>query len=265
MKYGFFNQNQLKIRAPREYVDLDETYQYHFPGPANKSGIVEWETKRGKRKRDYYYLNLPVEGNVFPNFSKSRTVGRCISTWPGIGNGDDGYWSCGGIGHSVPHFEANLEAGAYYQNDSLTGFIALGVSQTTKNTYAALLGGINTYKRFYGNARFQYFFYSFPFQSLSPKNRWQSPSMNQPIYKFGRLYIGLEMKTSFREENMQFLEQNVHLGVARVNTNEYWGMRRVYLQGGIANDFLKLTNEKAYPFVQIGATFQFYAFWFWKR
>ena len=31
------------------------------------------------------------------------------------------------------------------------------------------------------------------------------------------------------------------------------------------SDNLKLTNEKAYPFVQIGATFQFYAFWFWKR
>ncbi|NOQ73931.1 MAG: OmpA family protein [Crocinitomix sp.] len=266
MKYGFFNKKQLKIRAPREYVDLDETYRYNFPGPAHVSGIVEWETKKGRRKRDYYYLNLPIEGYIFPNFTKSRMVSRCISKGNGFGNGDGGGpWGCGGIRHSIPHFEVNLEAGAFFQNDSLTGLLAVGVSSTTKNTYAAILGGINTYKRFYGSARFQFFFFDFPFQALSIRNRWIKPSLNEPTYKFGRLYAGFEMKTSYREENAQFFEQNVHLGVARVNTNEYWGMRRIYLQGGFANDFLNRTNDKGYPFVQIGATFQFYAFWFRRR
>jgi hypothetical protein len=260
MKYGFFRKSQVKIRAPREYIDLDETYYYQFQ---YKSGIVNWTTKRGKRKRDYYYLNLPLSGERMPYFKKLQPFTICTAA-PSYEGGfsNPTYRPMGPCMLPVTHNELNLETGIFYQNDTLTGYLAGGFSNTTRNTYASLIGGINSNLRFYGSARFQYFFFNFPLHVLSPTNRWETPAMQSPLYKFGRLYVGFETKTSFREDYMQFFEQNVHLGIARVNTNETLGMRRIFLQSGFANDFLNISTDGIYPFVQFGATFQFYGFWY---
>ncbi|MFT5819098.1 MAG: hypothetical protein ACI8ZM_000320 [Crocinitomix sp.] len=258
MKYGFFRKNQIKIRAPREYVDLNEIYFYQFD---YTSGIVNWKTKRGRRKRNYYYVNLPISGTKTPYFKKYHMVSTC-SALPTVQGGNGYNWMDCGIPPMPRHKELNIEAGIYHQNDSLTGFIGLGISNTTRKTYASIIGGINTHVRFFGSAKMQYFFYDFPFQAFSPKNRWETPAMRSPITKYGRLYVGVDLKVSYREDQIQFLEQNAHLGIAWVNSNVTLGMRRFYLHGGFANDFLKIQNEKVYPFVQIGTIFQFYGFGF---
>ncbi len=264
IKVRFFKQNELKIRAPRMYVDESDAYYLNWNAIAKEFSPdeidrVNWETKLGKRKQDYYFSEVPFKGDQMGNLMRGRKTTECRNVdtggsgrrWLGCGT----RWSDVVVG-----FQFNLDAGAFYQIDTVTGFLALGISHTTKKGYARLMGGMNTFAGFYGSASYQYHYFSFPFQSLSPGNKWSSASETKISSVYGRLYLGAEIKTSSNTASLSFFEGNLHTGLVVVNAHEGSFFPRFYLQGGVGHDFSNGIERTVYPLAQIGCTINISAF-----
>lgn len=264
VKVRFFRQNELKIRAPRMYVDESDAYYLNWsqstknfsPSEVNR---VDWDTKRGKRKQDYYFAEVPFQGDKMANLMRGRQTTECYNVYTGGGRR---HWiGCGNRWYDVVlGFQINLDAGAFYQTDTITGFLALGISHTTKKGYARLMGGMNTFAGFYGSGSYQFHYFSFPFQALSPGNKWSSASETKIRSVYGRLYLGAEIKTSSTPTSLSFFEGNLHTGLVVVNANEGSFFPRFYLQGGVGHDFTNGIERKFYPLAQIGCTINISAF-----
>ncbi len=81
---------------------------------------------------------------------------------------------------------------------------------------------------------------------------WQSPTKKQIINKYGRLYLGTELKTSINKTKKNYLEQNIHIGLAAINTNRNAFIPRVFIQYGLGFDYLGTYSTEVYSIVQIG-------------
>lgn len=266
-KIKFFGKDKVIIRAPRMYVDEMDTYYqtsydwdiYNSNANLSDDSIV-WETKRGKRKQDYLFAELPVRSNYPPIIIRARTTSICVDKKYGSGDDSRRWLGCMHFDEMEVEFQLNINAGAFYQNDSLTGFLAFGVSHTTENGFAQLMGGINTFGGFYGSASYQYHYMSFPFQALSFRNKWASTESSKPITKYGRLYLGTEIKASSTPDQISFFEGNAHLGLVFVNTEAGKFFPRIYLQGGVGHDFTGTIERNFYPIAQLGCTLNLAAF-----
>lgn len=265
-KIRIFGKDKVKVRVPRMYVDESDTYYYThvfsdiYSENSAFTDVIAWNTKRGKRRQNYFFAELPFKSDFIPKIIRSRKTSICKNVYEGSGEDSRGIpcgtrWSDVVVG-----FQLNVNAGAFYQNDTLTGFLALGISQTSKNGLAQLMGGINTFGGFYGSASYQYHYFSFPFQALSPRNKWKSTEFSKSITSYGRLYIGAEIKASSTQKQLSFFEGNTHLGLVFVNTRAGQFFPRIYLQGGIGHDFSGNTQRKFYPLAQIGCTINISAF-----
>lgn len=265
-KIRFFGKDKVKIRVPRMYVDESDTYYYThifsdiYRDNAYFSDTVCWKTKRGKRRQNYLFAELPVKSDFIPKIIRSRKTSTCKNVYKGSSK-DAHRIGCGTRGSDVVvGFQFNVNTGAFYQNDTLTGFLAIGISQTSKNGLAQLMGGINTLGGLYGSASYQYHYFSFPFQAFSLQNKWKSTESSKPITSYGRLYIGAEIKASSTQKQLSFFEGNTHLGLVFVNTRAGQFFPRIYLQGGIGHDFSGSVERKYYPLAQIGCTINISAF-----
>lgn len=262
IKVRFLKRNELKIRAPRMYVDESDDY-YHtwsnFEASPDKSHKMEWDTKKGKRRQDYFFAEIPYVGDEMTYLVRGRKTTECRNV---LEAGTDDYSIKCGTRWSdvVVGFQINLDAGAFYQTDVLTGFLAVGISHTTENGYARLMGGINTFGGLYGSASYQYHYFSFLLQSLSPRNNWSAATETKIRSTYGRLYFGAELKTSARPTNLSFFEGNLHTGLVIVNARKGSFFPRIYLQGGIGHDFTNQIPQKMYPLGQIGCTINISAF-----
>lgn len=256
IKIGFFGQGKAKIRVPKEYVDRSENYQYISGDHQKLSGFegmkwetIEWQEKKLKFKQPYYYAKLNLISNQFPNIYRYRRTTICL-------NPDEGKERAPGIrcysyGYFGTEFQPNIEAGIFRHNDSTVAFLTGGLSHTSKYLYFQIMGGINSHFGFYGNAKAQVHFFSFPFRALSFRNVWSSPTA-EPINTYGRLYLGTEVRQSYNKDFRSFLEGNVHLGITRINVEKETYFPRIYLHGGMAKDFSSQINTAFYPFVQFG-------------
>ncbi len=251
LKVHFFGGHVATLRFPKEYVDT--SIDYYYIDRTDHQVPVVWEIKNGKRKQNYAYTKLPIVDNKIPVIWKIGLTTKCYSASTGLPNKKRRWIGCGGMrGTPEIEFQVNLEPGVFYHNDTVTGFLALGISYTTKNSYTSITSGINTHMGFYGSLRYQYHFFSFPFWSLSPGNNWSQSSENVEINRYGRIYAGTELKTSYNKKYQSFLEGNVHLGILHVNTKRSAFVPRIYLQSGIAYDALNRINQSPYGFVQLG-------------
>lgn len=264
-KVRFFGGGMVKIRVPREYVNLNESYFYgSHPYSMINNYNLEWESKRSKRKSDYYFAKLQLLNGRVPYIKKYTLTTVCVNDYENGGKGC-GWNGCGGVfGFPRTEFQINAEPGAFYHNDTLTGYLTMGVSYTTQMTYTALNLGLNTHLGLYANGSFKYHFFSFPFQALNPKNVWSS-NTNYSITTFGRLYTGIQAKTSYNESYQSFLEANFHLGMVTVNTEMKSLFPRIYIQGGIAKDFLNRVNSNFYPYGEVGITMNIGRFFIYRN
>ncbi|MFA7275134.1 MAG: OmpA family protein [Crocinitomicaceae bacterium] len=254
-KIAFFGQGRAKIRVPKEYVNRAETYYYTSGGQMKLAGYegvkwetVQWQENKLKSRQPYYYTKLNLNRNHFPRIYRHRRTTICMNP----GEGKEGIpFRCRNFAYPVTELQPNMEAGIFRHNDSTTAFVAGGLSHTSKYLYFQIMGGINTHFGFYGYAKGQVHFFSFPFRALSFRNVWATPT-TESINKYGRLYFGTELRTSFNQKYQSFLEGNLHLGITRVNVEKETFFPRIYLHGGIARDFSNRINAHYYPFVQMG-------------
>ncbi|NRA13216.1 MAG: hypothetical protein HRT57_14815 [Crocinitomicaceae bacterium] len=163
----FFGRNQIKIRVPREYVDLEETY-FATTNPSKRAtgGSVIWTTKRGKRRRNYYFTKVNASSGLITYLKTAVQTIRCENKRAG-GRRE---FHCRHYSGWGAEFQVNIEGGIFHHNDTTSGYVVAVLSAHNYRSNIYLQGGINTHGGFYGTAKYDFHFLTFPIASLSPSN-----------------------------------------------------------------------------------------------
>lgn len=244
-KTRLFNNKWVKIRAPREYVNIEDRY---FIGCGFQNELV-WETKKSRRKQNYYYSKLPRHFNYIANITR---VMDCCKNNPEPSECDRPIIFCRTLGEPDRSFILNAEIGSHYQQSKFTPYAGLGISKEGFFSRVSILAGADIDLSFYGSLRYQYHFLSFPFSVFNLFSTWQSPTEQQVITRYGRLYLGTELKTRINKTKQDYLEQNIHIGLAAVNTNSDAFIPRIFVQYGLGFDYLGTYSTGVYSIVQLG-------------
>ena len=129
LKVRYFGKEKLKIRVPREYVDITDDYYYSRNVRYRLSNNrFSWEEKKGRLRQNYFYAKIPIVDNRDPWIKRMRITTFCMYDSIYTNYGDDhGFLECS-TGILVGwRLRLDLELGLFYQTDSLTGYFAQGV------------------------------------------------------------------------------------------------------------------------------------------
>jgi hypothetical protein len=250
-KMPWFNNRWAKIRAPREYVDPDDRY---FIG-CNSENELKWEVKRGKRKHNYYYSQLPRYFDYMANITRLMD---CCKLKPEPSECDKPLIFISLLEAPNHEFTFFAEPGCYFQQSKFTPYFGLGISKEGDLLKGGLMIGTDIDLSLCGAIRFQYHFVSFPFSILNPMRVWQSPNSKNVIERYGRLYLGTELKTRFNNKGRNYLEQNIHLGLSIVHTSVHAFLPGIFIQYGLAYDYLRINSTKLYSVIQLGLDMKIY-------
>ena len=245
LKSSPFNNRSVKVRIPREYVNIDDKY---FIGCGFQNEL-KWETKKGRKKKNYYYSEIPRYYNYIDNIT--RVMGCCKSN-PEPSECDKSIIYCSTLREPDSSFILNAEIGNYYQQLTHSPYGAFGISKEGCFSRISIIAGTDIDLSFYSSLRYQYHFLSFPFSYLNPLSIWEIPTKQQVINKYSRFYLGTELKTRINDNKQDYFEQNIHIGLAAVNTNRDAFIPRIFVQYGIGFDYLETYATGIYAIVQLG-------------
>jgi len=240
-----FNNKWVKIRTPREYVNIEDRY---FIGCGFQNELV-WDSKKGRKQQNYYYSRLPRHFNYIVNITR---VMDCCKNNPEPSECDKPMIYCRTLGEPDRSFMLNAEFGSHYQQSTITPYAGFGISKEGYFSRVSILAGTDIDLSLCGSLRYQYHFLSFPFSVFNPLSSWQSPTAQRVINKYGRLYFGTELKTRINENKQDYLEHNFHIGLAAVNTNRDAFIPRLFIQYGIGFDYLGTYSTGVYSIFQLG-------------
>ncbi len=251
-----FNKKHINIRVPREYVDTSAAY---YIGCGDSTKLV-WKTKKGWGRKKYYYAKLTIDymHNRVYNITKYT---ECCETKPEPSECDMIIMECAYIGYQAPYtggltFTFEI-ADNYQQPEHLTyGGIrikkenSIGSSAYSVDGYS-LLAGLDINKQFYGSLKYQVSITAFDYEVINPFTSWQKPA-SQPAFqpKYGRMYVGTELKKGFIDNH--FLEQSAFVGLEAINVRTDAIIPRVFFQVGVGYDYLQNNTTDVYPLLQFG-------------
>ncbi len=236
----FFNKKEVVVRVPREYVNPD----YHYYIGCDADQPLHWATRKGRKKKHYYYASLPVQ-STYVN-AVSRLMNCCVSMQEHTDcklkisshlNGKQNY----------KQFTIIAETGVHYQQSAFTPYIGAGLSYTLKEALFTLLAGTDTGLNLYSTLRFQY--QLLHFRISGGLSRWSFPA--PPSLQKLTLYAGSELKTKIGAPSKNHLEYNLHTGFAALNIF-HERIQRLFLQTGLGFDLTKNYTSRSYPIFQLG-------------
>ena len=244
--FPFRRRKKARIRAPREYVDLNSRY---FIGCGQQEELV-WTTKRGYFRKQYYFARLPWYDD-YSLWNITRMMSCCRARHepsdcdlrtcepvPCVSVGEDAF--------------LNLEIGNNLYVDQARPYAMVGVVKEFSGHRFTLMGGTDTDWGFYGSGRYQFHFASFPFFKVLPFSQWHTPDPRSGIEVYPRLYAGTELRTHQGRNAPNYLEQNIHLGIAITNAARGAFISRVFIQQGAAIDYLRNNSMDPYFPFQVG-------------
>lgn len=254
LKAKLFRPNTLQIRIPKEFREENEPYyaiKYLWDGNTKTEKLL-WETKRGKRKADYFYSKIKIKKVRSVSIANPQRTSYC----PGKGGnpGNYGGISCGfnadGIGFPG-EFSFTPGIQAFYHNDTVTAFISVGLTYELKQHELAVNIGLNHRLGLYYSTHYHFNFLDFGTMTNRMLDPWQKLGDSKFTTQI-KGYFGPEFRSSYTKKYRSFSEVNLHLGfsVAWRNGLNY------YIQGGIARDLSNRINTGFYPYVQAGIRFR---------
>lgn len=254
LKAKLFRPNMLQIRIPKEFREENEPYYAikHLWDNTPKTEKLEWETKRGKRKADYFYAKVKIKGVRSVSIANPQRTSYCPVKGGGIGNYGPKIFDCSGRSFGFPEeFSFNPGIHAFYHNDTITAFISAGLGYELKEHELALNVGLNHRLGLVYAAHYHFNFLDFGTMTNRMLDPWQKLGNSRFTTQI-KGYIGLEFKSSYNKTYRSFSELNLHIGfsVAWQNRLNY------YIQGGIARDLSNRINTGFYPYVQAGIRFR---------
>lgn len=252
-----FNNSFVKVRVPREYVNLDKEYLVG----CDYTNLLRWYSRKGWRRKKYYYAKLPIRSNGYMcNITRQM---ECCKEDPEGSDCDISIINC-----DTEHFSRGQgityklfgEVGSSFQNEELLPYIGLGFGLDRhydfRRRYNNLSGVLGVDYRFnlYGSIRYQRFFDRISPRKVKLETGWNGPQIQKPkLYKwYARPYIGTELKTILGNDESRLLEQNFHFGLALDHFHHRVRIPRYYLQLGLGYDYLNNYSNTVYPIAQIG-------------
>jgi hypothetical protein len=248
IKTRFLKKKVVKVRAPREYVNLDFDYAVDWPNPAP----ITWDTKKGRKRKRYYYTVLPLRESSTGNYTANITRAmNCCKYKPKCIQCQEDILHCRHYG-GPDNLTLIGEIGSHYQQSTITPYAGLGLNLEGRSSRLMLVSGLDSDLSFYGSLRYNYNVATFPFSMLNPASIWQKPSGKGLVNRFAQLYIGTEFKTRMNKTIPNYVEQNVHIGLAAVNRKREAIFSRFFVQYGGGYDYLRNNSSDLYSIVQLG-------------
>jgi hypothetical protein len=254
-KNVFLQQFYINVRVPREYVNTDDHY-YIGCGLGKE---VKWKTKKGRRKKNYYYSTLPtffaINGLFLSNITK---VMECCKANPEPSECSKPLVSCGkGILEAeIFPFKFNIEIGSHYQQNKMVPYAAIGKCFPLTFGRANFLVGTDINYSLYGSVRFNRNLFVCPLRLLNPAFGWKDVADEYESARWiAKFYIGSELDTRINKRLGNYLEQNIQLGLS-VEPDPYsydYALNPVlFIQYGAGYDYLRFNSKTIYPIVQVG-------------
>lgn len=256
LKAKLFRPNVLQIRIPKEYKEGNEAYyavKVLWDGDTKRESL-SWETKRGKKKADYFYAKVKVKGVRSVSIASSQRSSYCLRKDGGPG----GYYGgrpCGFQGGGSPFpgdFFFTPGINAFYHNDTVTAFVSVGAGYELKRHELAVTIGINHRLGLYYSAYYHFNFLSFSTMTNRMLDPWQKLG-NTQFTTHIKIYAGPEFRSSYNKRYKSFSELNLHAGFSV----EWNNGLNYYIHGGIARDLSNRINTGFYPYIQAGIRFRF--------
>ncbi len=262
VKRRWFKRSTYKVRAPVEYINLDKSYYSSFDYDACdffNLTLINWETKRGRRRRSFYFADIRTENGEIPYITSKVVLLECYErncSWTGVWGGCYNPRRCGNFfGGLKPYI--GIQAGMVHQNDSTMGYIGARIGATNANMNYSIDIGLNTNVGLFANATADYKIAYFGERYFGQKGKWISPNSIQPeLRSYQYLYTGIATKLSTRRDNLSYFETNAHLGWGWGSTQSIV-INRMFLEGGIARDWTGQSSTEFYPFFHAGVRLDF--------
>jgi hypothetical protein len=243
-KVPFLIKNRVNIRAPKEYVHIEDTY---FIG-CSLTDTLNWKTKKAKRKQNYYYAHLPVVGGYVSNIS--RLMSDCQHAPEPSQCGKPMYSGAKFV--IDKSFLLNAEIGARYFASKIAAYAGIVFSKEWEYSRISAQIALEHNLCYHGSLNYQFHFFSFPFYKTKNFFTWASPDNYSLISRYARLYLGTELRSGINKEKKAYIEQGMFLGFVVVNYDLF--LSRIYIQGGVGIDYLKNLSSTFYPTIQVGIT-----------
>jgi len=231
---SLFRNNKIKIRVPRMYVDLGKPYFTKKNAPK----LVVWKTKRGKRRKLYYYYKLKVGQHRSENIY--RSMATCI-------NDTSDRWGsntilCGTKGDYSPTFTVEAAGGLAYQNQIFFPYFGSKLKATKKEHELTLLLAYGFKDRLLGRLTYNYIFSTKYLRMTNPLHPWKEADEIAPYPAAVQLYLGTSFNylTPFSPE--EYLVQNVHVGILFRNHYASEKALQFYIECGPGYNF---TSDEA--------------------
>ena len=248
IKTGLFNKKSVQVRAPREYIHINDRY---ILGCELKKTLI-WNTRKGKRKQLYYYSELPLIGTKVTNITRMMD---CCEADPEPSECEKTRIQCATLGNPSGPWTLNAEVGSELWAKDWAAYAGLGVFKEGLYARSSFLLGMDTDLSLITIIRYQLHLLSIPYDIFKLNSGWQSPSDKSIIYKYARLYLGSELGGRFNADK-NFVEQNLHVGIASVDTNPNAFIPRIFVQYGLGVDYLSNRNDGIYSVAQLGLVFR---------
>ena len=241
-----FRRNYVNVRAPKEYVYIEDTYFID----CHIANTLNWRTKKGKKKQNYYYSRLPVSTNrCISNIT--RLMSDCKHK-PEPSHCDKCMYSIEGGFVIDESLLLNVEIGGRYFASKFTAYAGLEASKEWRYSRIAAQFALEYNLRYHGALSYQFHFSTFSYYNAKKLHSWASPSSYSLISRYGRLYVGTDLRSGINKEKQPYIEQGLFLGFVSVNYDLF--LSRIYIQGGVGVDYLKNLSPTFYPTVQVGVT-----------
>ena len=230
-KRKLFNRKKVKIRAPREYIDTTIDY---FEDKTTREAIV-WDEKRAKRKQTYVYAK--IKSRPREDFQVYRNFNYCYVPPEYLGDGGSGLIRpCRRVGGTYEKQKNWLlaEYGSTLSNQTFTPYLGLYFNNDFRGAleYGILIGSDYEFNGF-GLARVRYNFYTMRLgKSIQSANVWCRPPTSLTNYWVAKFYLGIENQTQLFSGQLDFNENNGHIGLELENYRPRSRFNRFFIQYG---------------------------------
>jgi len=250
-KIQVFGGTKMKIRAPKEYVNLYENYSFDSSPYGSTGNPIVWSEKKGPKKQNYYYSTLrnTISGPLY--IKKTARTGTCLTKYEYAAY-QRSWTNKGYVNPRGKQFVSlRIAPGTFFHNDTLTAFITAGIYIKG----FCMNAGVNHRGGLYSSIYYNRGILSFAILPLNPKNKWQNLSQRPRTRRYLILYAGGDVRTSFTQKYWSFLEGNLHLGTRLWYFGSSSFRCDFFVQGGLAYDFSRRINAMPYAYAECGFHF----------
>ncbi len=200
-----FSQNKFRIRALKELINPKNKYYKD----CEKRKRIQWRNGKLLWRKNYTYTKLNALNSRLENISKEIEICK-----PDILRGCKSkiIKICDFRLAIDSSFKAQIFSG--YSSLDTTFYFGLGTNFFSILGQSFIHGGLTYNSQPYFNASQQFSLYSFPARDFFPFPMWQSPQEANLIYTVASIYIGAEMKQTWKKEINSYYSLKLGLDVA---------------------------------------------------